>query len=255
MKRLLALLSLFACGPAAAQEPPLIADVSEHLVAITSGFTGKDVLLFGAIDAPGDIVVVVKGPPHDVTVHRKDRIGPIWMNTESATFRDVPSYYHVATTRPVEEFVSDVLAARFQMGIAHLRLEAESEKTDSAVQAAEPAKKDQPIDFRGALVRLKVESDQYDPGAGSVSMMSDRLFRTNLHFPSNTPTGTYFVEVYLFRNGTVASAVIVPFVISKIGVGADITEFAKNFGWVYGIISIVLAVGAGWGAGEVFRRV
>jgi uncharacterized protein (TIGR02186 family) len=104
-------------------------------------------------------------------------------------------------------------------------------------------------------MRVKSDSGHYDSTAGTITMMSDRLFRTSLHFPSNAPTGTYIVEVYLFRDGTVASAVIVPFVISKLGVGADITEFAKNFAWIYGLISIALAVGAGWGASAVFRRV
>jgi uncharacterized protein (TIGR02186 family) len=251
MNRLLALLALLFPAPLVAQEAPLVADVSEHLVAITAGFTGKDVLLFGAIDAPGDIVVVVKGPPQDTTVHRKERIGPIWMNTEAATFRDVPSYYHVATTRPVEEFVSDVLAARFQVGIQHLRIEAENGV--NVIQPADPS--EAPIDFRQALVRLKSENALYDPNIGTIGMMSDRLFRTNLHFPANSPPGTYIVEVYLFRGGTVASAVIVPFIISKIGVGADITEFAKNYDYIYGLLAIFLAIAAGWGAGEIFRRV
>ena len=228
----------------AAQEAPLVADVSEHLVAITSDFTGKDVLLFGAIDAPGDIVVLVKGPPGPVSVHKKNRVGPIWINTEQVRFRDVPSFYHVATTRPTEEFVSETLASRFQVGLDKVRLD-----PDDPADAANRVD-----DFRTALMRLKIDSDHYQPETGAVTMMSDRLFRTNLHFPANAPTGTYIVEVYLFRDGKVASAVIVPFVISKIGLGADITEFAKNFGWIYGLISIALAVAAGWGASVAFRR-
>jgi uncharacterized protein (TIGR02186 family) len=243
MIRLVLLLALMPAA-AAAQEAPLVADVSEHLVAITSDFTGKDILLFGAIDGPGDIVVVVKGPPHQITVRKKNRVGPIWVNTQSSTFRDVPSFYRVASTRPAEEFVSDVLAARFQVGMANLRIEPED-------QSADPAALD---DFRKALVRLNSGNGLYDQEFSSVNMMSDRLFRTNLHFPANVPTGTYIVEVYLFREGTVASAVIVPFVISKIGIGADITEFAKNLGWLYGLISIALAVGAGWSASAAFRR-
>lgn len=230
---------------AVAQEAPLVADVSEHMVAITSDFTGKDVLLFGAIDAPGDIVVVVKGPPGPVAVHKKNRVGPIWINTQNIRFEDIPSFYQAATTRPADEFVSEALAARYQVGLDNLRLE-----PDAAGVAAE-----QIADFRAALTRLKIDSGHYQPEIGAVTMMSDRLFRTNLHFPANAPTGTYIVEVYLFRDGQVASAVIVPFIISKLGVGADITEFAKNFGWIYGLISIALAVGAGWGASAVFRRV
>ena len=59
-----ALFLLFAAiclGPSVmhAQDAPLVADVSENLVAITTGFTGKEILLFGATDGPGDIAIVV----------------------------------------------------------------------------------------------------------------------------------------------------------------------------------------------------
>lgn len=244
MKRLLTAIATLTATPALSQSAPLVADVSEHMVAIRSDFVGQDVLLFGAIDAPGDIVVVVKGPPTPFVVNKKNRVGPIWINTEQVQFDDVPSFYHVATTRPAEEFVSEALATRFQVGLKHLRIDTDQPNGEASTVAP----------FRDALMRLKVDSGHYQPEFGAVQMMSDRLFRTNLHFPTNAPTGTYIVEVYLFRDGAVASAVIVPFIISKLGIGADITEFAKDFAWIYGLISIALAVAAGWGASIAFRR-
>ena len=108
--------------------------------------------------------------------------------------------------------------------------------------------------FRDAFVRLKAEGGLYSEELGSVNMMSSRLFRTELHFPSNVPTGTYLVEVYLFRDNAVTSAEIVPFTVSKIGVGADVYDFAQDYGAIYGILSILLAVAAGYAAGAVFRR-
>jgi len=243
VKAVVALLAAFLNAPAMAQTAPLVADVSEHMVAIRSDFAGQDVLLFGAIDAPGDIFVIVKGPPTPFVVNKKNRVGPIWINTEQTRFDDIPSFYHAATTRPAEEFVPEALATRFQVGLKNLRIEPEKASSEDATP------------FRDALMRLKVASGHYQPEIGSVQMMSDRLFRTNLHFPTNAPTGTYIVEVYLFRDGAVASAVIVPFIISKLGLGADITEFAKNYAAIYGLISIALAVAAGWAASAAFRRV
>ncbi|MCB2106470.1 MAG: TIGR02186 family protein [Rhodobacteraceae bacterium] len=231
-------------GSARAQEPALVADVSEHLVAITSGFTGKEVLLFGSTDGPGDIAVVVKGPTGDETVRKKTRFGPIWINSDSVTFRDVPSFYRIASSRPLEEFAPEALLSRFQIGEEYLRLETEGENP-------EPARVSE---FRDALIRIKTKDRLYDESLGAVNMMSNRLFRTSLFFPANVPTGTYFVEVYLFRNGSVASAEIVPFNISKIGFGADVYDFAHRFSWIYGLLAIALAVGAGWVAGALFKR-
>jgi hypothetical protein len=54
------IVALLAVTPAARAQ--LVADLSEHLIAITTGFVGTDVLLFGAIEETGDVVVVVRGP-------------------------------------------------------------------------------------------------------------------------------------------------------------------------------------------------
>ncbi|MDX2143635.1 MAG: TIGR02186 family protein [Rhodospirillaceae bacterium] len=231
-------------APTRAQEAPLVADVSENLVAITAGFTGKDVLLFGATDGPGDIAVVVKGPARDIVVRKKDRFGPIWINSESMTFRDVPSFYRIASSRPLEEFAPPNLLSRFQIGTGNLRL-------DSAAENLSP---EDLSEFRQALIRLKTGQGLFDEGLGAVNTTSNRLFRTQIHFPANVPTGTYIVEVYLFRNGTVASAEIVPFNISKTGFGAEVYDFAHDFAPLYGLLAIALAVGAGWAASAAFRR-
>lgn len=237
-------LSVMAFG-VRAQDAPLVADVSENLVAITTGFTGKEVLLFGATDGPGDIAIVVKGPVRDITVRKKERVGPVWINTDSVTFRDVPSFYRIASSRPLEEFAPPNLLSRFQIGTENIRLETVDETPLSPEDLAL---------YRKALIRLKTGERLYDEGLGSVNTTSNRLFRTRILFPSNVSTGTYFVEVYLFRGGTVAAAEIVPFNISKIGFGADVYDFAHNFSIFYGLLAILLAVGAGWAASAAFRR-
>ena len=123
-----ALLGAVAAGsrspePARAQgDVPLVADLSSHLVAITTGFSGTDVLLFGATDGPGDIAVVVRGPSEEEVIRRKGRYGPIWVNTQSVTVRDAPSYYRVASSRPLAEFAPQALLSRYQIGIDNLRM-------------------------------------------------------------------------------------------------------------------------------------
>jgi uncharacterized protein (TIGR02186 family) len=245
IRSLTLLLALLAAAlPARGDDVPLVADLSSHLVAITTGFTGTDVLLFGATDGPGDIVVVVRGPSRDLDVRRKERIGPIWVNATSVTMREVPSYYRVASSRPLADFAPDILQERYQIGLKNIRMSATADEVTP--QEAQT--------FRDALVRLKTADGLYSEQLGSVNMMSNRLFRTELHFPSNVATGTYLVEVYLFRDGAVTSAEIVPFTVSKIGVGAEVYDFAQNFGAIYGILSIALAVAAGYAAGVAFRR-
>ena len=241
---LIIVLALGLARPAAAQSVPLVADLSNHLVAITTGFTGTDVLLFGATDGPGDVVIVVRGPAKDVTIRRKDRFGPIWANSEAVAMRDVPSFYNVASNRDVEAFTSERIRSLYEIGVENLKLKF----VDSG----------QPEDIRqtygDALVRLNTERGLYSPENGKVSLLANRLFRAELHFPANVPTGAYEVGIYLFRNGDVVSGEFVPLIISKTGIGADIYDFAHNLAPLYGLLAIVIAVLAGWAAEAAFRR-
>ena len=87
-----------------------------HLVpvypdAIDSGFTGTNVLLYGAIDKKGDIVVIVRGPTERVIVRRKDRIAGVWVNRDKMEFGGVPAFYAIASNRPIDEIASPALLA------------------------------------------------------------------------------------------------------------------------------------------------
>ena len=178
---LLGLLALVACtlaGPGRAA--PLVADVSKHLVAITTGFAGTDVLLFGAIDGTGDVVVVVKGPPEKIVLHRKTRIAGIWVNTAKMTFNRAPSFYAIASSRPLDEVASEHVLARHEMGVDNLNLPLPRAKASPDIAQA----------WRAALIRNKQRLGHYSRDLGQVNFLGDRLFRTRGDFPANVPTGT-----------------------------------------------------------------
>lgn len=231
-----------ALGPAAKAQEPLVADLSKHLVAITTGFAGTDVLLFGAVDVPGDVVVVVRGPARQEVVRRKERTGGIWVNIDSATIENAPLFYGLAATRALDEIAPPAVLDRHQIGFAHLDLRV---STDQKALAD---------DYREALIRLKKKRDLYSDVVLPINFLGRRLFRTEMHFPSNVPVGTYSVEVYLFKDREVVSAQTTPLIISKIGVGAEVFDFAHQKAPIYGIIAIILAVSAGWLAATAFRK-
>jgi len=234
-------LCLLPQRPAAAQA--LVADLSEHLIAITTGFTGTDVLLFGATEGEGDVVVVVRGPPMGIVVRRQARVAGIWINEASLRFEGVPSYYALASSRPIEEIVPAELAARQQIGLSHLKL-----------VPAENVSEREEVEFREALIRNKQRLGLFARAVGRVEFLGRRLFRTNVYFPANVPTGSYMVEVLLIRDGDIAQAQTTPLVVSKIGIGADAYEFAHRHSAAYGGVAIFGALMAGWFAHLAFRR-
>ena len=231
---------VLACGPVAAES--LVADLSHHLVRITTGFTGSDVLLFGAIEGEGDVVVVVRGPASRAVVRQKERVAGVWINQSGVEFGDVPAFYAVAASRPLADFLPQAVAARHRIGMNNLHLTANSPTGENHGA------------YREALLRNQVKNGLYPSEIGRVTFLGKRLFRTNVEFPANVPTGIYRVEVYLIRDGQVASAQITPLEIRKAGLEAEIFDFAHRHEILYGLIAILLALMAGWGAGEIFRR-
>lgn len=228
-----------------ARAQDIVADLTDHLIAINTGFTGTRVVLFGALEGEGDIAVVVRGPPRTVTIREKARTLGVWINHQSMTFSGVPSYYSVATSAPIDQLADDTVLARHAIGLDHLPITpVDADGLDPELVAA----------FESALIRQMQGEDLYVLATEPVSFLSGRLFRTTLAIPANVPTGQYAVEVYLLRDGQVVGAQTTPLIVTKVGVGANISAFARDDAALYGLISVLLAAGAGWFASAVFRR-
>lgn len=224
----------------------LEADISHHLIAITTAFAGTDVLVFGAVEEPGtDVAVVVRGPLSDVTVRRRSRVGFVWLFTEQLTFRAVPGYYAVAASRPLEELAAPAVLARHELGAPNVRFRA-------AGVGGLP--RDDVDAFRAALIRNKQQERLFSVEVGRVTFLGRMLFRTRLAFPASVPPGSYQVQVLQFRDGAVINAQASPLGISKIGLEAELFDLAHRQPALYGLAAIVLAISAGWGASIMFRR-
>lgn len=238
---LLAVLGLFG-GPARADG--VIADLSSHLIAITTGFTGSSVVLFGATEGGGDVIAVVRGPEHEMTVWRKGKVAGIWVNAESVAFTNVPSFYTVAASRPIDEIVAPGPAALYRIGTANLKLQAKPAATPE--QAAR---------FSEALIETQRREGLFAAEPGKISFLGGRLFRATISFPANVPTGTYIVEVFLVRDRDVVSGQTTPLVVSKVGMDAAVSDFATRQSAAYGAIAVLTALVAGWLASLPFRGV
>jgi uncharacterized protein (TIGR02186 family) len=224
----------------------IVADVDDHLVEITTDFSGQDILVFGAIDGPGDVILVMRGPTGRVQVHHKERFAGIWVNADSMEFGDVPSLYGVASSRPLYEILTPEVLDRYQFGVGRVRF--------GAVESDQPGSGP----FRAALVQLKKKQGLYADRVGRVTFIGATLFRANLHLPSNVPTGTFLIDVYLARDGRIVDAQNMPLVISKVGFGADIYKYANARSivqrLVYGISAVLVALLTGWIAHLLFRK-
>ncbi len=223
---------------------PVVTDLSEHVVGITANFAGSDILLFGATQGESDVVVVVRGPRVSQTVRRKERRAGIWVNGESVKFERIPAFYAVAATRPAKEMLSAEAMESYGIGTEHLILPVAGEQLSEGETA----------EFTAALIRNMRNRGLYSDIATPVKILGNSLFRVGLHFPTNVPVGTFDVRVLLVRDGEVVSTGTTHLEVGKTGVEAGIYDLAHRYPPAYGVISILIAVGAGWLASVAFRK-
>ena len=167
------LLLLLLAAPPAARAEPLVADLSNHLIAITTGFTGADVLLFGATDGPADIIAVVRGPTGRAIVRRKGRLFGIWVNKDATDFEEVPNFYAVASSRPLDQLLTPEMAQRYRVGLDNLGIRPAEEGAPPPEDAA----------MQAALIAIKKTEQLYRPAPGRVVFLGGQLFRADFHFP------------------------------------------------------------------------
>lgn len=240
------LLGVFAAGlwPAAARADYLVADLSKRRIDITLGFAGAEVLLFGATDGEGDVVVIVRGPNQPVTVRHKQRIAGIWINWDWAEFNRAPAFYYVASSKPLDEIAGESVLAGIGAGLANVRTGVER-----ASSGADPAA------FRDALVRAKESEDLYGVGPGDVTFLAGKLFRTTVSFPANVAPGPYTIEIYLVRDGHVERGERRTLFITKVGLSAAVYERAHKNAVLYGLVAVAIALMAGWVGAIGLRKV
>lgn len=240
---LLSLLAVLAGQrPAAAVE--LVVDLSTSLVEISTSFVGSDLLLFGATDGPGDVVVVVRGPVGREVVRRKERVLGIWVNSKEVTFGNVPSFYAVASSRPLDDVLLPEVRTAHQIGYSRLILIPYGSNVNS----------EETVKFREALIREKERQELFTRTEGTVRFLANRLFRTVISFPATVPTGSYEVDIYLVRDRKIATKQTVNLTVRKVGLEATVWEFAHRQSLAYGILAVLIAVVAGWIANAAFRR-
>jgi uncharacterized protein (TIGR02186 family) len=246
----LALFLLLLLG--GARDPILVPEVSQHEIQVRQGFTGTELLLFGAIMTPEgtriggdlDIVVVLKGPTQSIAVREKQKVAGIWINAASAAFRSAPSFYAVASSRPISKIVDEKTAAIYELGLPWLQL--------SPIGAIDPEEQTR---FSSGLVDLRVRKGLYKQDDGAVSLSGQVLYQARISLPSSVETGTYTAETLAISRGRVVASATSTVEVRKLGFELAVAEFAENQPFWYGLLTVVISALMGWAAGRLFALV
>ena len=247
-------LLLLACAARPAVAERLVVSLSNHRVQVTSSFTGENLVLFGTIEPDKgatlrtdyDLVVTVAGPRQTYRTRRKGRIAGIWVNADAREFVKVPSYLAVLSNRPVKEIAKPEVLRRLQVGLDNFIL---TQRIGPDFADTVP---DDP--FRVAFVRLKGEQGLYQQSPTAVTFLTPAVFRAAIPLPANVPIGTYNIDVKLFAAGTMVTQTTTALEVIKTGFEQYVAEGAADYGFIYGVGTVLIALAIGWMASVIFRK-
>jgi uncharacterized protein (TIGR02186 family) len=238
---------------APANAESLVTSLSTHRVAITSTYSGAEIVVFGAIErdsstvarnAAYDVVITVRGPRRTTLVREKEQAGLIWLNRAQRRFIDLPVYLAVLSTQPIDDVADPTLRRRQRIGIdANLK----------------PVGIDIDIDagggrFRDALKRLKIDEGLFIENGRAVTFLTPTIFRAPIPLPATAPSGPYDVDILLIVGGALLAHQTANFEVIKSGFEQTVVSAAQNRSLGYGIGVAGLALMFGWVASVIFRR-
>lgn len=251
--RLVALVLALVAASGLARAETLIVSLSSHQVAITSNYTGSQVVLFGAVQRDAQTIsragayqaaVIVRGPPQTLTVRMREERGFVWINGEQQKFASAPAYYAALTSAPPSEIAAPALRERLAMGLEGFAMHVgDTTPRDGREEV-----------FRQALVRIKAQRGLYIERERGVTFMTPEIFRAAIQLPADAPPGNYEVEVMLFADGALLARDYTNFELVKIGFEQRIARLAEQASFVYGLGTAGIALFLGWLANVVFRR-
>lgn len=248
MRALVLLLVLLSALPTLAEE--VVLGLSKDTVSINTSFDGSEILIFGAVKRetpiPDDprlqVIITVAGPNETFTVRRKEKRFGIWVNTDAVEIDSAPSFYAVSTSTALGLSLNATEDLRHRVSIPRAIRSIDAPDTITDAES-----------FSDALIRIKSASNQYQLNEGTVSVDAQTLFRTAIELPAALTEGDYKTRIFLTRGGKIVSQYETSIYVRKVGLERWLYKLSRENALMYGLMSLAIAIGAGWAASAVFR--
>ena len=185
--------------------------------------------------------MTVSGPSKPVIVRRKEKKFGIWVNTDAVEVDRAPSFYAVASSGPLQDVLNRIEDLRYKVSVprAIRSVGAPMSIKDSSA-------------FTNALVRIRAKANQYQQYESGVTVDQQTLFRATVQLPAALIEGAYDTRIFLTRGGVVISQYETLIDVRKVGLERWLYNLSRNQPLIYGLLSLAIAVAAGWSASAAF---
>jgi uncharacterized protein (TIGR02186 family) len=180
----------------------------------------------------------------------KGRVGPLWMTVKQYEVTNSPFIYKIHASKPLDQIISKETALELGLGYPAVR-----SNMKLHLIRGEAAPEDEAIVWEG-LRKIKERATLWnvveDPARLEIS--EGKLFKHYFRFPPAATEGRYQVESFCFLKGELVGYGKDIIEIRKVGLEHWLTQTSKNQPVFFGIMAVLIAVGAGLLVGIIFGK-
>ncbi|MDI6853989.1 MAG: TIGR02186 family protein [Deltaproteobacteria bacterium] len=230
----------------------VVTAASKNVIQIGLSYRGDEIHFFGVNPVPGaDVITRLTAEKEEVIkLSMKGKVGPFWMTVKQYEVTGAPFIYKIHANKPIGEIISEETARELEIGYPAIK-----NRMKMHLVRGQAAPGDADKVFEG-LVNIKESDNLYniveDPRR--LEIEEGKLFKHYFRFPPKATEGSYQVETFAFQNGELVGYGKDVIEIKKVGLESWLTKTSQESPVFYGIMAVLIAMGAGLGVGMIFRK-
>ena len=237
----------FLCPFADDAYADLTAKANHDHITIDSFYHGSTVSIRGTAEPGMDLIIKVSSEDTRQSLRQKGKVaGLLWMTVGELELDHVPNVYEVYSTKNIDDILNKDEIDRY--GLGYQAIERHASMNVSGEERTR---------WFNEFVKFKEASSLYSTSTGKISLADKdgkQSYYILTQWPYQAPPSNYTVTVYAVKNGKVIETASDHVLVEQVGVVKSLAAMAHNNGAVYGLISIIAALGAGFGVGLVFTK-
>jgi len=228
----------------------LTARANHDHITIDFFYNGSEVSVRGISDPDVDLVVKITSPDGHQDLKEKGKVaGALWMNVGTLKFEDTPNLYMLQCTKKPEEILSASEMEKYCIGFPALEKHVGISPVESEADRSK---------WFGEFLKFKQSKNLYFAADGGFGPNPDKPdqhgYYMKFAWPYQAPPGDYLVTVYAVKDHKVVETATSKVTVEQVGAVKALANMAKNNAALYGILSVLSALGAGFGVGIVFGK-
>lgn len=229
----------------------LTCKVKPQEININLFYHGEKVIITGKTAVDTNILIKI-GSPEDAEIFmEKGKVkGIFWMNVRKLIFRGIPQvYFTFSSDDNLDGDLNEKEKQRWGIGYEILEKSFEVSSIKTVIQKETLFKE---------LIKFKNKEGLWERFRDKIQFFpinsKEKAYKLVLNWSPNIPPNVYSVDVYAMRNGVVVDHTQTSIEVKKTGLEKTLSNLAERHGAVYGIISILVALGAGVITGIIFKK-